>query len=116
MGLLDGDIQALFGSVFGGIYLDATLHRLNRTVAADGDVATAETTEALKVQVKSITERLMDQLGIRDLDAALIVLQSGVSGPPVGDDEITVGSTRWKVKGRPHEDPARSHWIVGVKG
>lgn len=114
MGLLNGDIQALFGNVFGGLYLDATIYRANRTTDDAGNVSDAETSESCKVQIEDLTERMIEQGDFNVGDRAIIILTEGVSAPPVKDDEIEVdGGARWKIASPITEtDPAGSYWIA----
>lgn len=112
-GLLDGGLQAVFGAAFGGLYLDATLHRQGLTFASDGDVTEpGDTNEPVKAHFDRVTEAMRQAEGYSEKDVAILILQDGVSAAPTTDDELTLGGQRWKIVGLPDEDPARTYWLV----
>lgn len=112
-GLLDGGLQGVFGAAFGGIYLDATLHRKGLVFASDGGVSSpGDSDEPVKAHFASVTEAMRQAEGYSERDVALLILQSGVSAAPTTDDAITLSGQRWAIAGPITEDPARTHWLV----
>lgn len=113
MALLDGGLRAVFGAAFGGIYLDATLHRQGLTFGTGGDVsAPSDTDEAVKAHFDAITEAMRQAQGYSEQDVAILILQEGVTAAPTTDDEITLSGQRWKIAGPITEDPARTYWLA----
>jgi len=110
--LLDGEIEALFDSVFGGVFLDATLHRTVKTTAANGDVSSVPSNVPIKAMFDKITDTMRATSGFSDKDVAIIVLQQGISPALSTADEITLKGVRWSIKSPIDEDPAASHWIA----
>lgn len=108
MGLLDGGIASLFGSVFSGLYLDATLHRAIITKDGQGGGSAAWSDEAVRAQLDSTTEAQQGAGGFLDTDQRIIVLASGLA-PISPDDEITVGGIRWAIESVA-ADPANSYY------
>jgi hypothetical protein len=116
VGLLSGDMTAIFGAAFGVLYLDGTLHRQTRTEADNGDVTVAWADAPMKYQPDRITEAMRQANGFTDKDAAFLILQAGQA--PINDDcEFTAKASpieaarRWAVKSN-DSDPGGTHWIV----
>jgi hypothetical protein len=113
MGLLDGGLRSVFGAAFGGIYLDASLYRIVRTDAENGDVTEApEAGEAVKVQIDKVTEQMkgLDRYTARSM--RLLMLQVGPDGVvarPNTDAEVSVGADRWAVSDV-SSDPGNTYW------
>ena len=108
--MLDGQIVAIFGRVFGPIYLPATLHK--RTMAYDGDgnpTATA-TDYSCRAQVDSVTEAMRQAAGYTSSDVAIYVLAHRLAVPITTDDEITVKGERRAIASV-EQDPAGSYWL-----
>ena len=113
MGLLDGGIKQLFGTVFGGIYLDGTLHTGSFDVNSMGDVSSSPAAAIpIKVQVEECTENMRKAEGYSADDVALIVLQDGIGIVPTSDHEITARGVRYRLNTPITADPAGSHWII----
>jgi hypothetical protein len=110
MGLLDGDIAAAFGAVFGSFYPDGTLHHAVRTEDDGGSITRTWTDTAIKVQVDAVTESMRAEPGYTERDVRLIVLSHGIT-EPTSEDQITAGGRRWSL-GNVAADPANSHWII----
>lgn len=109
MGLLDGDIAALFGSVMGSFYLDATLHRWSSVADGQGGgTSTYADPEAVKAQVDQTSQAQQRGDGYTDTDQRILVLASGVA-PISTDDQITVGGIRWAIASI-STDPAASYY------
>lgn len=116
MGLLDGGIEAIFGSVFGALYLDGTLHRdISEPIydvegqitgyAGGGDMP-------MKVQRDKCTYAMTQAKGYSEGDTALIILAAQLGGVQITTDmEATDGAgKRWKIASA-DLDAASSHWI-----
>jgi hypothetical protein len=110
MGLLDGDIAGLFGTVFGAFYLDATLRRVTLVPDGVGGGTTTETTVACKVQRDSVTEAMRTS-GYTQNDARFLILRSPTVGALTSDDRLDFGGQTWALF-NPESDPASSYWAV----
>lgn len=109
MGLLDGGGAALMASVFGGIYLDATLHRPTTTDDGMGGGSSTFADEPVKVQLEAVTEAMRQAEGYTDRDVRILMLASGVPRPN-SDCEVTVSGTRYAIQPPVGTDPAQSYW------
>lgn len=89
MSLLNDDIKALFGNVFGQIYGDGTVTRITLTNAGGGQNTRTETTIPVKVQVDLCTEQMQRADNYTSDDVRLLILQAGVPLLTT-DDEIFV--------------------------
>lgn len=114
MGLLDGDIAALFGTAFIDLYLDGTLHQGGTTPVYDeygnitGYAGGADT--AIKVQRDNASYAMRQADGYSDGDVMLIILAQDI-GPVTTDMQVTDGyGVRWMVASA-NLDAAASHWI-----
>lgn len=110
MSLLGGELTALFGTAFGAMYLDGTLHSSVRTEDGGGSVSRTFTDSAIKVQLDSVTEAMRLEPGYTARDVRLIILQYGAVEPST-EDEITAGGRRWAL-GNISADPANTHWTA----
>lgn len=116
MGLLDGDIAALFGTAFSGLYLDATLHTGtgDPTYDAGGNVTGYSGGDtAIKAQVDVATEAMHRFEGYAEGDARIIVLAQGI-GTITTDHQITVRGQLWHILFA-ELDAAASHWICRAR-
>lgn len=109
MSLLDGGLARIFGAAMGSVYLDATLHRIVRTPAANGDVATSATDHAAKAHFDMVDETMRQEPGYTERDVAILVLRAPLAVEPTTDDEITLGGRRWSIASV-GTDPAGTHW------
>ena len=114
MGLLDGDMKAIFGTAFGSFYLSGTLVRVTLTDDGEGGYSEATTSVAVKVQVDQADERLRQAEGYSDGDVRLIILQSGIGTVPTTDDRVTIGGETWGVYAIT-ADPANTYWEMGAR-
>lgn len=103
------DISALFGDVFGAMYLDGTLTQFVRADDSYGGGATAEVSEAVKLQVDACTERMREEEGYTSGDVRLIILQSGVGIALDTDCRATVDGATYIIASV-DQDPAQSYW------
>lgn len=111
MGLLDGDIAGLFGTVFGSFYLDGTLTRNVWVPDGQGGGAMTPTPTSVKYQPDEASEADRAAGGYSQDDVRFIVLQK----PGLvltGDSEITVADGRTYLLRTPRQDPAKSYWEV----
>lgn len=108
MGLLNGGVAALFGSVFSAFYLDATLHRAGEIVYTGGVITgTGSVDVPAKAQIDAATYAMVNSDGYVDGDMRIMILNPGVA--VTTDDEITVGGTRWKIQSVT-QDPAIAYY------
>jgi hypothetical protein len=115
MGLLDGGIASLFGSVFGAIYLDGALHRDGTTPIYDSEGnITSYVDEAdipCKAQVDAATWAMRQSDGFAEGDMMIIVLAAGLGVEISTDMQISVAGKRWSIQSAA-QDAAASHWIL----
>lgn len=111
MGLLDGDIRALFGSVMGQFYLPATLRKITLVADDQGGGTTTVTTESVKIQEDEVSEQTRAEAGYSQDEKRFLILQQGVSGPLTGDCELEVNGVVYALSA-PIQDPAKSYWQV----
>ena len=111
MGLLDGDIANLFGSVMGSFYLPATLRKVTLVSDGQGGGTSVTTTHAVKVQEDVISEQTRAAGGWSQLDKMFIILQAGVSVVVDGDCQLTVSGITYALS-LPTQDPAKSYWMA----
>lgn len=112
MGLLDGDIAALFSDVFGTFYLDGTLTQ-NPVWVPDGQGGGSYqpgTPVAIKYQEDQVSEETRVAGGYSQDDVRFLILQQ----PGLvltGDSELTVGGRTYLLR-TPRQDPAKSYYEV----
>lgn len=109
MSLLDAEIQTLFGSVFGALYLDGTLTRV--TLVDDGFGGLTETTAATacKVQRDACTENQRLEQGYSASDVRLLILQAGQDQIDTNCRVTVLGET-YQLGPVITQDPARSYF------
>lgn len=115
MGLLDGDLQQMFGAAFGGVVLEGRHYHKTKTRALNGDV-TAEVTKTQSVRGfrMSMTQGMRDA-GYSETSARLIVLctyDGKVIDEFYRDDMVRLDGD-WIVGNIDH-DPAHTHWVLWV--
>jgi hypothetical protein len=114
VGLLDGDIAALFGSVMGEFYLPATLRKVTLVPDGYGGGTETVTTESVRIQEDHIKEEVRAQMGYTQDTKRFFILQSSVSGPVTGDSELVHDGVTYMLQ-KPEQDPAKSYWsVIGV--
>lgn len=111
MGLLDGDIKSLFGTVMGSFYLSGTLTRVAVSYDNYGGTTETPTTQSVKVQENMISEELRATGNFSQNEKQFIILQKGVTGGIDGDDKLTIGGVTYALR-EPEQDPAKSYWLV----
>lgn len=121
MGILNGGIQSLFGTVFGAFYLDAWLITVTNVYANDGTTTETTTFQAIKMQEDAVDERTRAAGNFSQNEKRFIVLQKGVTGQLTGDSRMNVGGTivddeifggiTYALR-EPEQDPAKSYWLV----
>ncbi|WP_022697923.1 hypothetical protein [Euryhalocaulis caribicus] len=112
MGLLDGDLQDVFGSVFGSLMLDGTLTKAPSVSDGKGGwTAGTPQTAAVKLMIESYSEFYRAQAGIPDTDVKIIVLQKDVAFTPDTDSRITVRGEEYSVV-QVQQDPAQASWTL----
>ena len=115
MSLLDGGIRDIFGTAFGSIYLDATLIKVVRTEATNGDITQTPTSYPVKAHAPALTEAYRSQYGYTDKDIDIIVLQAGVSVVPNTDDKITYKGVDYTISTDAKTDGANSQWRMKAR-
>ena len=111
MGLLDGGISALFGTVFGGLYLDGQIIAVSYTDDGTGSLTPVVAASIpCKVQVDACTERQKLEEGYRATDARLLILQSGIATKPVGGNRVVAKGVTYIIGPTVNQDPAASYW------
>ena len=109
MSLLDAEIQSLFGSVFGALYLDGYIARV--TLSDDGFGGLTETSAETpcKVQRDACTENQRLEQGYSASDVRLLILQSGID-PIDTNCRVTVLGVTYQLGPVITQDPARSYY------
>lgn len=115
MGLLDGDIRRLFGTAFGGVYLDGQLLEGTQQPIYDGPRITGYTdpgNQECKVQVTRCNDAMRAEKGYAEGDVGVILLADGL-GRVTSDMHVTC--TRFGVDEHyrlmsANLDSAGSHW------
>ncbi|WP_225768512.1 hypothetical protein [Inquilinus sp. Marseille-Q2685] len=111
MSLLDGPLQAVFGTAFAPLLPDGMLH----VAAKDADGQVILPPIFADIPVKGHRDQAGDRQradwGIPDRAVRLIVLQAGVAAAPTVDDEITLTGGRWRISAV-ERDPAGAAWIL----
>lgn len=110
-GILDGEIQSLFGEAFGSFYLDATLIRVTYATGTGGDGVETTASEPVKVQQDSVSELVRAQAGYSQNERRFLILQAGVTGPLTGNCKLVFEGVTYMLSS-PEQDPARSYWAV----
>lgn len=115
MGLLDGGIEAIFGSAFGAFYLDGILHRDGIEPQYDGEGAITGYAGGAdipcKAQVDAASYAMRQAEGFAEGDVKIIVLSAGLGTDVTTDFQITVSGKRWMIQSA-DRDAANSHWVL----
>jgi hypothetical protein len=114
MGLLDGDLQQMFGAAFGGLLLEGRHYHNTEARLANGD-ATATVTKVQSVRgYRDVTRnRRQGDEGAADT-VRMLVLQTydgQVLTPIVRGDVVQMDGVRMTI-GDVDEDPAHTHWLL----
>lgn len=118
MGLLDGSLASVFGSIFSSFYLDAQLYRAS--IGDDGEgggSTTFDDPEAVKAQLDKVIERMVNG-NVEKLQSIFLLQKIDIAGVmtpvdrPSTDDEITVGGTRWQIA-TVETDPVNAYYLLG---
>ena len=121
MTFLDGGGAALFGELFAGEYLSATLRMVTDGYDAQGNLQRASAPRACRVQIDRVTERMVRAEGYTATDVALYIL-SRPGGALPGIDaldtsaQVTVNAGRYagrtfKLADPIDSDPAGAYWL-----
>lgn len=112
MGMLDGDIAAIFGEAFGALYLDGSLIRSLSEPVYDGQGNitgySGGAPVAIKCQVDAATWDMRQADGFTDKDVRIIVLNCGWD--VTTDHRIEVSGKSYMLASV-DRDAAASHWI-----
>ncbi|WP_375194650.1 hypothetical protein [Sphingobium sp.] len=114
MGLLDGGIEAIFGTAFGGLFLPGTLHRdgTEPIFDAEGNITGYEGGEGIpcRLQIDGATYAMRQSDGYVDGDVRIIILSAGLGVEVTTDMQVTGRGQRWMIASA-ERDAAASHWI-----
>jgi hypothetical protein len=114
MGLLDGDLQAMFGAAFGGLLLEGRHYHKTETRADNGDV-TATVTKVQSVSgYREVTRnrRGGDEPSTRTMRFLVLQTYQGrVLNELARGDELALDGLRIVI-GDIDTDPAHAAWIV----
>jgi len=116
MGLLDGDISALFSAAFSGMYLDGTLTAGtgDPTYSTDGTITGySSSSTAIKVQIDTATEAMRRADGFAEGDVRIIILADGI-GDVTSDNGATIGGKAYRLLSA-DLDAAASHWVCRAR-
>ena len=115
MGLLDGDLKAVFGSVFGPLLLDGTLTPVSMGYDDGGDrVEVKGTPVAVKLMREDYSAHTRAVANIPATDVRLIILQEGIGITPTVDDRVTLGSDTYDIV-KIAQDPANAAWTMQAR-
>lgn len=112
MGILNGGIQSLFGTVFGAFYLDGTLITVTNIYADDGKTTETTSNQPCKVQEDAVDERTRSAGNYSQNEKRFLVLQKGIAGPLTGNSRLVAPDGITYVLREPDQDPAKSYWQV----
>ncbi|HTH10775.1 MAG TPA: hypothetical protein VMA55_14505 [Acidovorax sp.] len=114
MSLLDGGIERIFGTAFGALYLDATLHRdgTEPQYDAEGNIIgyNGGADVPCKAQVDAATYAMRQAEGFSEGDCRLLILSAGLGVEVTTDFQVTVAGKRWMVASV-DRDAANSHYV-----
>lgn len=116
MGLLDGGIQALGGTIFGAFYLNGQLWRSTKDASGRPIVPLTWTPHTMKVQQDDYSVSQRAAANIPEKSVRLIILQKSLDIEPLNDDEATVPAhaglpaRRYRLSSR-SRDPAGIGWV-----
>lgn len=117
MSLLDGGGAALMASVFGGIYLDASLYRPTGTDdngKGGGDDPGLGDPEAVKVQIEAATDAMREAEGYASTDVRFLMLAHGVDKPN-SDCQLEQGGMLYGIRTPVGRDPAGAYWDIHAR-
>lgn len=115
MGLLDGDLQRMFGAAFGSLLLEGRHYHNTQTRSANGDVgATVTKVQPFKgYRETTVTARRGDEGSASTM--RMLVLQSYEGKPldPIEPGDVLALDGVRMVVGQPVvEDAAHTHWVA----
>lgn len=108
--MLDGQLAAIFGRAFAGLYLPATLHKRAISYDSEGNPTASATDYTCRAQLDAATEAMRQAAGYTDTDVAIYVLAYGLAVTIDSDDEITVKGQRYTVASV-ERDPAAAYFL-----
>ncbi len=111
MSLLDGDLAAVFGTAFAGLYRAATLNKVSPSDDGSGGFRTAFTGVLVKAMVEAVSDRARAVSGLPDPAVTISVLRAGLAVAVDLDDEVAVAGQSYRVI-RIDTDPAGAAWTA----
>lgn len=109
MSVLDVEIRALFGEVFGSIYDDGILTAVTITPVRGGTNTVSTSTYSVKAQQNTCNERMRNEEGYSAQDIMIIVLQQGLPVEITTDHKIALNGKNWSVESVVR-DPVNSYF------
>ena len=117
MGLLDGDLANVVGSVFSPLLLDATVHIATKTEDGKGGHGSTYADRAVKAMEKKHSAAYRAKAGIPAKDINVLVMQS--TSPEdlqqrgiLAGDHFTIRGERYKAREPLGQDAARAAWDI----
>lgn len=114
MSILDGEIRALFGEVFGAIYDDGTLSYTTLTPQPGGTNTQVTENHPVKVQQDACTEAQRGEDGYQARDVRMFVLRSGLPVTITTDCRISAYGKTWLIQSVA-TDPAMTYWDLRAR-
>ncbi len=111
MSLLDGDLAAVFGAAFAGLYRAATLNKVSPTDDGSGGFRAAFTGVPVRAMVEAVSDRARVASGLPDPAVTISVLRAGLAAAVDLDDEVAVAGQIYRVI-RIDTDPAGAAWTA----
>lgn len=111
MGLLSGSsISAIFGSVFGKVFEDGVLQKVDKRRLPNGTLSSVVLEEfPILVQLDSVTERMSRAEGAAVTDKRIIILRDRLYVEITSDDLVIARGKSWSLN-EVDTDPARSYY------
>ena len=112
MGLLNGQLSAVFNRAFAGIYLPATLHVSGSGYDDAGNpTAGADIDYDCRAMIDDMSEVARAQAGYTERERRIMVLADSVDVVPTTNDSVTVKGERYAIMDV-NSDPAESYYSM----
>lgn len=110
MGLLDGDIRDLFGSVFGSYFKDGKLIKTTLIDNGRGDWDKSEVEHDCKIQKDSTFRSTTDTTG-PEVSVTFLMLIAGLGVTAYTNDQLLYAGRKYTIMSV-DSDPADSYWTI----
>lgn len=111
MSLLDGGMQAIFGAMFGAVYLDGTLTKGLATDTGTGGFSVADTAYPVKAMAAAMSDQARAASGLPEPAVMISLLRAGLAVAVDLDDRLTIGGKTYRAV-RVETDPAAVAFVV----